>query len=116
MAEASKQRLPYGSWPTPITSEVVVAEAVRLSEVQVDGDSLIWSEGRPAEAGRTALVRRGPDGALTELLPEDHNARTAVHEYGGRCLVGARTGSSGTPTGATSGFIAVIRPVAPASR
>jgi dipeptidyl aminopeptidase/acylaminoacyl peptidase len=77
------ERLPYGSWPTPITSEVVVAQAVRLAEVRVDGGAVIWSEGRPAESGRTALVRREADGSLTELLPENLNARTAVHEYGG---------------------------------
>ena len=81
--EAGKATLPYGSWPTPITSEVVVAQAVRLGEIRVDGDAIIWSEGRPAEAGRTALVRRDPGGALTELLPGEYNARTAVHEYGG---------------------------------
>ena len=81
--QAGKGVLPYGSWPTPITSEVVVAEAVRLAGLAVDGPDVIWSEGRPAEGGRSALVRRSPDGALTELLPEDQNARTAVHEYGG---------------------------------
>src|ERR1700759_2160276 len=79
----TKRALPCGSWPTPITSEVVVAQAVRLAEVAVDDGAVIWSEGRPAEAGRTALVRREPDGALSELLPENLNARTAVHEYGG---------------------------------
>jgi dipeptidyl aminopeptidase/acylaminoacyl peptidase len=81
--EAPAQPLPYGSWPTPITSGAVVAQAVALSEAQVDDEAVIWSEGRPAEAGRTALVRREPDGGLTELLPEDQNARSAVHEYGG---------------------------------
>ncbi len=75
--------LPFGSWPTPITSELVVTAAVRLSEVQLDGADVVWSEGRPAEGGRTQLVCRGPDGTLTELLPADRNARTAVHEYGG---------------------------------
>src|SRR5436305_14631945 len=81
--QAGKGVLPYGSWPTPITSEVIVAEAVRLAGLAVDGPDVIWAEGRPAEGGRSALVRRSPDGALTELLPEDQNARTAVHEYGG---------------------------------
>ena len=73
---------PYGSWPTPISSEVVVAKAVRLAEVQVDGDDVIWSESRPDERGRTALVRVR-DGTREELLPGEWNARTAVHEYGG---------------------------------
>ncbi|WP_232662564.1 S9 family peptidase [Pseudonocardia sp. TRM90224] len=74
---------PFGSWPTPITSELVVASAVRLSELRVDGADVVWSEGRPDEGGRTQLVRRAPDGTLTELLPEGMNARSAVHEYGG---------------------------------
>jgi dipeptidyl aminopeptidase/acylaminoacyl peptidase len=74
---------PFGSWPTPITSELVVAAAVRLSEVRTDGESVIWSEDRPAEGGRTQLVRREPDGTTTDLLPAGMNARSAVHEYGG---------------------------------
>ena len=74
---------PYGSWSTPITSELVIAAAVRLGEVAVDGADVIWSEGRPAEGGRTELVRRAADGGVTDLLGGEHNARTAVHEYGG---------------------------------
>jgi dipeptidyl aminopeptidase/acylaminoacyl peptidase len=81
--EAGAQVRPYGSWPTPITSEVVVDRAVKLAAVTVDGDELVWSEGRPAEGGRTALVRRTADGRLEELLAADQNARTTVHEYGG---------------------------------
>ncbi|MFQ6328687.1 prolyl oligopeptidase family serine peptidase [Nocardia sp. CWNU-33] len=75
--------LPFGSWPTSITSESVVSAAVRLGEVRVDGTEVYWSEGRPAEGGRTQIVRRAPDGARTDLLPEGMDARTAVHEYGG---------------------------------
>ena len=84
---------PYGSWPTPITSELVAAAAVRLGEVRVDGTSdgtdLVWSELRPAESGRTQLVRRGvgdggaDGGDPVDLLPAGFDARTAVHEYGG---------------------------------
>jgi dipeptidyl aminopeptidase/acylaminoacyl peptidase len=74
---------PYGSWPTPITSELVTAAAVRLGEVRVDGADVVWAEGRPAEGGRTQLVRRAPGGATADLLPDGRNARTAVHEYGG---------------------------------
>jgi dipeptidyl aminopeptidase/acylaminoacyl peptidase len=81
--QVDRRIVPYGAWPTPITSEVVVAQAVRLGEIQVDGGEVIWSEGRPDEGGRTALVRRSAQGELTELVPEDQNARTAVHEYGG---------------------------------
>src|SRR5579884_2128652 len=82
-SQSPKTTLPYGSWPTPITSEVVVAQAVGLAEVRVDGEDVIWSEARPAEGGRTALVRLTADGSRQELLAADENARTAVHEYGG---------------------------------
>lgn len=79
----TRVELPFGSWPTPITSELVVTSSIRLSEVVVDGDAVVWAEGRPSEGGRTQLVRRAADGSVTELLPADRNARTAVHEYGG---------------------------------
>jgi len=78
-----KRVLPYGSWPTPITSAVLVANAVGLADVAVDGQDVIWAEERPDEGGRTALVKRSEDGRLHELLAPDDNARTAVHEYGG---------------------------------
>ena len=42
-----------------------------------------WSEGRPTEGGRQVVVRRGPDGAIADVLPAPWNARTRVHEYGG---------------------------------
>jgi dipeptidyl aminopeptidase/acylaminoacyl peptidase len=74
---------PFGSWPTPITAELVVAAAVRLGELAVDGEDVVWAEGRPAEGGRTQLVRWAADGSTTDLLPEGMSARTAVHEYGG---------------------------------
>ncbi|MGY1750613.1 dipeptidyl-peptidase 5 [Modestobacter sp. SYSU DS0511] len=83
---------PYGSWPTPITSELVVRTSARLGEVAVDGADVWWAEGRPGEGGRTVLVRRSPDGTTTDLLPPPWNARTRVHEYGG----GAWTVADGT--------------------
>ncbi len=74
---------PFGSWSTPVTSELLVSSAVRLGEVRVDGLDVVWAEGRPAEGGRTQLVRLDAAGVRTELLPDGFNARTAVHEYGG---------------------------------
>ncbi|MDP5183440.1 S9 family peptidase [Blastococcus sp. BMG 814] len=75
--------LPHGSWPTPVTSELVVRAAARLGEVVVDGADVWWAESRPAEGGRTTLVRRTADGEVTDALPAPWNARTRVHEYGG---------------------------------
>jgi dipeptidyl aminopeptidase/acylaminoacyl peptidase len=84
--------LPHGSWPTPLTSELVVRAAARLGEVVVDGDDIWWSESRPSEQGRSVIVRRSPDGTVTDVLQRPWNARTRVHEYGG----GAWTVSDGT--------------------
>ena len=83
--------LPSGSWPTPVTSELVVRAAARLGEVVVDGADVWWSESRPAEGGRSVVVRRSSDGTVTDVLPPPWNARTRVHEYGG----GAWTVSAG---------------------
>jgi dipeptidyl aminopeptidase/acylaminoacyl peptidase len=74
---------PYGSWPTPITSELVVRAAVGLGGVVLDGDAVWWSELRPEEGGRTQLVRWRSDDGATDVLPPEANVRTAVHEYGG---------------------------------
>src|SRR3712207_8823673 len=84
--------LPHGAWPTPITSELVVRAAAQLGEVLVDGADVWWSEARPAEGGRSVIVRRSSDGTVTDVLPAPWNARTRVHEYGG----GAWTVSDGT--------------------
>jgi dipeptidyl aminopeptidase/acylaminoacyl peptidase len=76
---------PYGTWPSPITPDLLVQSAVRLSNVVLDGDRAHWIEGRPAEGGRQVIVRAEPDGSTTELIPEGFSARTQVHEYGGLC-------------------------------
>ncbi len=47
------------------------------------GESLYWTEMRPLEDGRYAVVRRGPDGEIGDVTPPGVNARTLVHEYGG---------------------------------
>ena len=75
--------LPYGSWPTPISSELVVRSAHTPNGLQLDGDDVWWSEGRPEEGGRIAVLRRSPDGTVTEVVAAPASARTSVHEYGG---------------------------------
>lgn len=80
---SEQSRLACGSWPTPISADLVVAQSSKLGAVALDGDDVYWSELRPHEGGRTTIVRCGPDGGLTDVLPTDANARTAAHEYGG---------------------------------
>src|SRR3977135_3104576 len=75
---------PYGSWKSPIPSDLIVAQSIALSEARLDGDKIYWLEGRPQEQGRFVVV--GADwlgGSATDLTPKPYSARTRVHEYGG---------------------------------
>lgn len=74
---------PYGSWKSPITSDLIVAGTISLSDVVVSGDNIYWIEARPSERGRRSIQRRAADGTITELTPAEFNVRTRVHEYGG---------------------------------
>ncbi len=90
MAEQHVAR--YGSWKSPITSDLVVAESIGLGQIALDGDDIYWIEQRPSEGGRNVIVRRMPDGIIVDVTPPPFNARTRVHEYGG----GAFAVSGGT--------------------
>jgi len=74
---------PYGSWKSPITADVVVGGEVGLEQVRLDGDDVYWIERRSQEGGRKVIIRRSPDGRVTDVTPPPLNARTRVHEYGG---------------------------------
>jgi len=76
--------VPYGSWQSPISSDLVVAESVRLGDIVLDGRDTYWVEMRPSEGGRNVIVRCASDGQITDITPQGFNARTRVHEYGGR--------------------------------
>jgi hypothetical protein len=83
MSSSSTNTARYGSWKSPITSELIVAQSITLSEVCLDGEHVYWLEGRPQEQGRYVVVRAGADGQPTDITPAPYNARTRVHEYGG---------------------------------
>ena len=74
---------PYGSWKSPITSDLIISESIGLTEISRDGEDIYWIEIRPMEAGRYVLVRRTPDGNMMDVTPKPYNVRTRVHEYGG---------------------------------
>src|SRR5499427_7893440 len=74
----------YGSWKSPITSDLIVAQSIALSEARLDGDTCYWLEGRPQEQGRFVVVSSDAAGVTTmDLTPKPFSARTRVHEYGG---------------------------------
>ena len=73
----------YGSWKSPLTAARVTSGALRFDHLVLDGDDLYWIEGRASEGGRNVIVRREPDGRMTDVTPSGFNARSRVHEYGG---------------------------------
>ncbi|QGV77744.1 prolyl oligopeptidase family serine peptidase [Streptomyces ficellus] len=85
----------YGTWPSPIDARVAATHDGRPDFVGVVGDEVWWTEPRPAEGGRRALVRRLPDGTEQPLLPAPWNVRSRVVEYGGQPWAGA-VGAGGT--------------------
>ncbi|MFG2209648.1 S9 family peptidase [Streptomyces sp. NPDC048638] len=84
---------PYGAWPSPVDAGTVAAHDGRPAFVGVVGDEVWWTEPRPAEGGRRALVRRRPDGGTESVLPAPWNVRSRVLEYGGQPWAGTVTGS-----------------------
>ena len=77
---------PYGFWTSPITSDLVVADSIRLEQVALDGDAIYWTESQPQKQGRTFVYCVGADGEPERVTPDDANAfsvRARAHEYGG---------------------------------
>ncbi|HEY6400933.1 MAG TPA: S9 family peptidase [Blastocatellia bacterium] len=81
MSEAQVSR--YGSWKSPITSDLIVSGAIGLMQTAVDNEDVYWVETRPQEKGRYVVVKLTPDGKKIDFTPAPFNARTRVHEYGG---------------------------------
>jgi dipeptidyl aminopeptidase/acylaminoacyl peptidase len=74
---------PYGSWKSPITSDLIAKGTIGLSQPRIAGDDIYWIEMRPSERGRQVIVRRSANVDNVDINPPDFNARTRVHEYGG---------------------------------
>ena len=79
----AKKIAPYGSWKSPITSDLIVVGSIGLGQLVVASDAVYWTEGRPSENGRNALVKWTPDNGIEEQSAAGFNVRTRVHEYGG---------------------------------
>ncbi|HTJ93813.1 MAG TPA: hypothetical protein VL424_11990, partial [Pararobbsia sp.] len=100
---------PYGSWHSPITTDLIVGATIRLGQAAIAAGRIVWTEGRPAEQGRNVLAgcvldaatslvtnpsieadaarQTGLHAAATDLTPAPFNVRTLVHEYGGGAYV-----------------------------
>ena len=68
---------PCGSWKSPITSDLIVAQSIVLSEIRLDGGEPYWLERRLLEEVCSVAV------SGCDLLPAPFDVRTRAHEYGG---------------------------------
>jgi dipeptidyl aminopeptidase/acylaminoacyl peptidase len=73
----------YGSWKSPITSDLIVSGVIGLGQIAIDDNDIYWVETRPQEKGRYVVVKLSPDGRMVDVTQVPFNARTRVHEYGG---------------------------------
>ena len=79
--------LPFGTWPSPITADMLVQGGLSLSELWLEDGITYWREGRPAQGGRGVIVRGDPWSSPVDVIPDGFNSRTKVHEYGGGSYV-----------------------------
>lgn len=79
----TKTTAPYGSWKSPITTDLITAKTITFKQSCIDGEDIYWSESRPLEDGRYVIMRRTPDGNISECTPPEYYVRSRVHEYGG---------------------------------
>jgi dipeptidyl aminopeptidase/acylaminoacyl peptidase len=75
----------FGSWDSPVTSQLLVTNVVTLSFPLVEAGAYYWIESRPTEAGRNVLVRQDANGVTADVFGSQFAVRTLVHEYGGLC-------------------------------
>jgi dienelactone hydrolase len=93
---ATPKVTPYGEWVSPISAQALTTGSRRLGSPTLVGDEVWWTEDRPSEDGRTAVLARRASGQLAELLPAPWSARCRVQEYGGRAIL-AVPGRAGSP-------------------
>jgi acetyl esterase/lipase len=73
---------PYGSWTSKVSIAEVTQSSATLDTLMVDGDALYALEPRPAEQGRSVVVKIGGT-ENTTITPEGFDVGSRVHEYGG---------------------------------
>lgn len=73
----------FGSWKSPITSDLIVSKNIGIGSIALDRQNVYWLEKRPQEKGRNSLVGYFEQGGIENITPAPLSVRTKVHEYGG---------------------------------
>ena len=85
------QTAAFGSWKSPITSDLIVSKTIGVGSIIVDGNNIYWLEKRPQEKGRSIIVGYigGKSKAaisprnIKNITPAPLSVRSKIHEYGG---------------------------------
>ena len=57
---------PYGSWNSPLTSDRIVSESIKLGQIALDREQVFWVESRPGEGVEGIRLSKGmPMGLIT---------------------------------------------------
>jgi dienelactone hydrolase len=78
----TKVTAPYGSWHSPITAQQLASASIRLGQLRCFNEAVFWTERRPNEKGRNAMMVLDEQDGIKEIL-SGFNIRSRVHEYGG---------------------------------
>jgi len=81
----------FGSWKSPITSDLIVSKTIGLGSIIIDGNNIYWLEKRPQEKGRSLIVGYFGDKPkvavsprnIKNITPAPLSVRSKIHEYGG---------------------------------
>jgi dipeptidyl aminopeptidase/acylaminoacyl peptidase len=81
---SARRQAPYGAWKSPVSAAIIAGQSVRLQDLCTDGTDIYWTESRPTERGRYALVKCGADGVSVDVSGSaDYSMRSLVNAYGG---------------------------------
>jgi dipeptidyl aminopeptidase/acylaminoacyl peptidase len=77
----------FGSWKSPITSNLIVSKTIDIGGITLDNDKIYWLEKRPQEKGRNVLVGYFNERGIKNITPSPLSVRSKIHEYGGGAYV-----------------------------
>lgn len=81
---SASQVAPYGAWKSPISAALIAGQSLRFQDLITAGTDIYWTESRPMERGRYALVRCGADGTISDVPGSaEYSVRSLVNAYGG---------------------------------
>lgn len=77
-----KTQRAYGSWPSSISTDMVIKGSPKLQETTINNGRIFWLQTLPDEKGRVSIMSY--DGSqIQSILPRPLSAKSKVHEYGG---------------------------------